>query len=79
MYVDENQGLWADLIPLRVMSGEPKISGKPKIAIKPDNTQFFVGWNKQFFVGLKTHITGAVEISPAVEILVITPVGRTNV
>ena len=51
------QGIWADLIPIGVISGEPSASG----------LQLLPGW--------KTHITGAVHVSPAVDLLVITPSG----
>ena len=58
MYV--KQGVWADLIPIRVISGNPSASGQ----------QLLPGW--------KTRITGAVDISPALDFLVITstPVGQ---
>lgn len=51
------QGVWADLIPIRVISGNPSSSGR----------QLLPGW--------KTHITGAVDVNPALDLLVITPAG----
>ncbi|KAF4624570.1 hypothetical protein G7Y89_g13602 [Cudoniella acicularis] len=53
--VHTKEGTWADLIPIRIISGTPTSSGR----------QLLTGW--------KTHITGAVILSPALDLLVITP------